>query len=117
MPRGNPQNLIPTNKRSKEEAKKLGQKGGVNSGKTRRARKTLREELLLLLEKGDTQNKMSLALIEEALNGNKAGSVTKAFETIRDTIGEKPVDKIMVAEVDQSVIDEVEAMMNDDDEE
>ena len=114
MPRGNPQNLIPTNKRSKEEVRKNAAKGGRKSGETRRARKTLREELLLLLADGDTQNKMSLALIEEALNGNKAGSVTKAFETIRDTIGEKPVDKIVVAEVDQNVINEVEAMMNDD---
>lgn len=114
MPRGNPQNLIPTNKRSKEEVRKNAAKGGKKSGETRRARKTLREELLLLLADGDTQNKMSLALIEEALNGNKAGSVTKAFETIRDTIGEKPVDKIVVAEVDQNVINEVEAMMNDD---
>lgn len=94
MPRDGSKNLIPTNRRSKEEAKELGRKGGINSGKTRRARKTLREELLALLADGDTQNRMSLALIEEALNGNKAGSVTKAFETIRDTIGEKPVDKV-----------------------
>lgn len=117
MPRGNPQNLKPQNMRTKEEQREIARKGGKRSGEVRHQRKTLREELLALLAKGDTQNKMSLALIEEALNGNKAGSVTKAFETIRDTIGEKPVDKIMVAEVDQSVIDEVEAMMNDDDEE
>jgi len=113
MPRGNPQNMRPV--RSKEEAKKLGSLGGKKSGETRRARKTLREELLALLANGDTQNKMSLALIEEALNGNKAGSVTKAFETIRDTIGEKPVEKIVVAEVDQSIIDEVEQIVNGQD--
>ena len=52
-------------------------------------RKALREELLLLLSKGDTQERVSLALIKQALDGN-----TKAFEVIRDTIGEKPVDKI-----------------------
>lgn len=113
MPRGNPQNMRPV--RSEEEAKKLGSLGGKRSGETRRARKTLREELLALLANGDTQNKMSLALIEEALNGNKAGSVTKAFETIRDTIGEKPVEKIVVAEVDQSIIDEVEQIVNGQD--
>jgi hypothetical protein len=56
-----------------------------------------------------------VALVNEALKGNNAGSVTKAFEVIRDTIGEKPVDKVMVAEVDQNVINEVEAMMNDED--
>lgn len=79
---------------------------------TKRARKTLREELLALLSgdivdrKGRTvqaQTAMSNALLKEALQGN-----TKAFEIIRDTIGEKPVDKVMVADVEQSVIDEVE---------
>lgn len=78
----------------------------------RNKRKTLREELLALLSgdivdrKGRTvqaQTAMSNALLKEALQGN-----TKAFEIIRDTIGEKPVDKVMVADVEQSVINEVE---------
>jgi len=78
----------------------------------RNKRKTLREELLMLLSgdivdrKGRTvqaQTAMSNALLKEALSGN-----TKAFEIIRDTIGEKPVDKVMVADVDQNVINEVE---------
>ncbi len=114
MPRNGTKNLIPTNKRSKEEVKKNASKGGKKSGEVRRARKTLREELLLLLSDGDVQSKMSVALIQEAIVGNNKGSVTKAFEVIRDTIGEKPVEKVMVAEVDQSVIDEVEKMMSDD---
>lgn len=114
MPRGNPQNLVPVTKRTKSEAKKISSKGGKRSGEVRRARKTLREELLAILSDGDIQEKMSLALVNEALNGNNAGSVTKAFETVRDTIGEKPVDKVIVAEVDQKVVDEVEAMMSDD---
>lgn len=112
MPRGNPQNLIPTNKRSKEEVRKNAAKGGRKSGETRRARKTLREELLAMLATGNTQNQMTLALLDKALSGD-----TKAYEVVRDTIGEKPVEKVMVAEVDQSVIDEVEKMMNDNEEE
>jgi len=115
MPRGNPQNLIPSTKLSKEEARKRSSNGGKKSGEVRRARKTLREELLALLSDGDTQSKMSLALIEEALSGNKAGSVTKAFETIRDTIGEKPADKIIVAEVSQDIIDDIEKTVLEDD--
>lgn len=114
MPRGNPQNLIPSTKLSKEEARKRSSNGGKKSGQVRRARKTLREELLAILSDGDVQSRMSLALINEALNGNNAGSVTKAFETVRDTIGEKPVDKVIVADVDQNIINEVEAMMNDE---
>jgi hypothetical protein len=87
--RMNEENLIPMNERTKEEQRKIARQGGIASGKARRERKTLKEELLLLLEKGDTQEKISLAMIKEALDGN-----TKAFEVIRDTIGEKPEDKL-----------------------
>ena len=85
----NAENLKPPiNKRSTSEQREIRQKGGIKSGEVRRARKTLKEELLLLLENGNTQNKISLALIKKALKGN-----IKAFEVIRDTIGEKPADK------------------------
>lgn len=91
----NEKNLIPfTSEQSREKAKENGRKGGIKSGEAKRARKTLREELLMLLAEDDIQNRISVALISEAMEGNKAGSVTKAFEVIRDTIGEKPVDKI-----------------------
>lgn len=109
MPRGNPQNLVPTNKRSKEEARKISSNGGKKSGEVRRKRKALREELLALLSAGNTQKNISLALIDQALNGN-----VKAFETIRDTIGEKPVEKVVMSEVDPSVISEVEEMVKHD---
>lgn len=82
----NPQNLrVPTS----EEARINGRKGGIASGKARAARKTLKEELLTLLANGDTQEKISLSLIQKAMQGD-----TKAFEVIRDTVGEKPVDKV-----------------------
>lgn len=109
MPRGNPQNLVPTNKRSKEEARKISSNGGKRSGESRRKRKQLREELLALLSAGNTQKNISLALIDQALNGN-----VKAFETIRDTIGEKPVEKVVMSEVDPNVISEVEEMVKHD---
>ena len=82
-------NLIPANKRSKDEVRTIGQKGGIKSGKVRRMRKTLREQLLILLETGDIQDSICLALIDKALEGD-----TNAFKVIRDTIGEKPADKI-----------------------
>ena len=89
-------NLIPFDKRTKSEARELGKKGGKASGKARRERKQLKEELIALLqalvpdEDGGTktaQERISLSLIEEATKGN-----VKAFEVIRDTIGEKPKD-------------------------
>lgn len=83
------ENLKSLANRTKEEQREIAKKGGIKSGEVRRARKTLKEELLLLLSKGDTQEKMSLSMIAKALNGD-----VKAFEVIRDTIGEKPVEKI-----------------------
>ena len=88
---GTPQNLKPV--RSVIEARKKGKKGGEESGKSRQARKTLKDELLLLLgevKDGKTANeRISVSLITKALNGD-----TKAFEIIRDTVGEKPVDEL-----------------------
>lgn len=112
----NENNLIPQSERTKSEQRAIASAGGKASVEARRRRKTLREELLALLSDGDIQNRISLALIDEAMNGNKAGSVTKAFEVIRDTVGEKPTEKIMVADVDPSVISEVERMVSEDDE-
>lgn len=45
----NVENLIPTNKRSKEEAREIGRKGGIASGRKRRERRQMREELDILL--------------------------------------------------------------------
>ena len=92
MPRNGTKNLKPV--QSKDEAKKRGRAGGIKSGQVRRERKTLRDQLLALLSSGNMQDQIVLALINEAIHGNNAGSVTKAFETIRDTIGEKLPDKV-----------------------
>lgn len=86
----NEQNLVQNSKKlTKEERIERASKAGKASAVAKRARKTLKEELLLLLSEGDTQTKISVAMIAEALNGN-----VKAFETIRDTIGEKPRDQV-----------------------
>lgn len=45
----NVENLIPTNKRSKEEAREIGRKGGIASGRKRRERRQMREELDMLM--------------------------------------------------------------------
>ena len=78
------------------EARERGKKGGIKSGEVRAQRKTLRQELLSLLETKvedkTIQEKISFSLIQEALSGN-----VKAFETIRDTIGEKPQDKVNIS--------------------
>lgn len=94
-------------------------KGGKASGEARRAKRDLRQALEMLLEKeykdknGNTVSgteAVTAKLFEKALKGD-----VKAFETLRDTVGQKPVDKVMIAEVSQDVIDEVErAVMGDE---
>lgn len=85
----NEDNLIPMNKRTKEEQREIARLGGLKSGETRRRKKTFKQELTWLLEENETQKNITLALIKQALEGN-----TKAFEVIRDTVGEKPIDKV-----------------------
>jgi hypothetical protein len=97
----NESNLKPV--QTKEEARERGRKGGIASGKARRERKTLKEELLALLSNGDTQEKISLSLIQQALEGN-----TKAFEIIRDTVGEKPKEEIEVSRSTDETIKEID---------
>ena len=112
----NEQNLKPVS--SKKEARERGRKGGLASVESRRKRKTLKEELLLMLSDGNIQQKISLALINEAINGNNAGSVTKAFEVLRDTAGQKPIEKVQTTQtvVDLSAFstEEIKAMLDDD---
>lgn len=97
----NEQNLKPA--RSKSEARERGSKGGKASGESRRRRKTLKENMNLLLELPvaasddynilaemgvdpmDTDNAMLLtaALFQKAKGGDVA-----AYREIRDLVGE-----------------------------
>lgn len=87
--------------KTKEEAVKLARKGGLARAAKIKARKTLREELLALLENDNAQEKMSIALLKKAQKGD-----VRAYETIRDTIGEKPVEKIGTFEIKPPVIND-----------
>lgn len=46
----NIENLIPMSKRSKTEARRLGKKGGIASGKVRREKRTLKDELEIIMK-------------------------------------------------------------------
>lgn len=82
--RGNIDNLIKNEDLTPEQRRANARKAGLASAAAKKKRKTLREELLALLETNQYQEKMSLALIKQALDGN-----TKAFEVIRDSIRRK----------------------------
>ena len=103
----NEQNLIRNEDLTPTERRERASKAGKASVEARRRRKTLKEELELLLEKmedGQTnQERMSISLFKEAIKGN-----TKAFEIIRDTVGEKPKDVI-----DANVNTEIKVTLDD----
>jgi hypothetical protein len=121
MPRGNPENLVSNAERTAERVRENASKAGKASGKARRDKKNLRLALEALLEAKqtdpDTGKKMTgtelitLKLYEQAVQGN-----VKAFEVLRSTIGQDAVQKVMLAEVDQTVIEEVESAVYKDEE-
>ena len=90
----NEENLIDNSKRSPQEVRENGRKGGIKSGEVRRAKKTMKQMLDYLLEKeiknnqGETATTLeaiTVSLIKQAMSGN-----VKAYEVIRDTIGQNP---------------------------
>ena len=113
----NEQNLKPV--QSKSEARERGSKGGKRSGEVRRQRRSLREQMEMLLslpvkddstkafieslgvdpDSIDNATAITLSMYQEALKGN-----TKAYELIRDTLGEKPTDKLSIEEAPQIVL-------------
>lgn len=94
----NNENLRPLNKISKEDAKKIRSKGGKARAEKIKEKKTMKQMLEYLLER-ETQNdnggksttleEISVSLIKQALKGN-----VRAFEVLRDTIGQNPSQKI-----------------------
>lgn len=83
----NEENLIPMNERSEDEVRELGRKGGINSGKARREKKLFKEAIEKKL--GQSIDSMIDSMINQAQNGN-----VQAITFLRDTIGEKPTDKV-----------------------
>ena len=92
MPRGsNPnsrKNLIPFTERSKEEVRELNRKGGKKSGDVRGAFKSLNEDLREQLTP-ELINQINQRIISLAKSGN-----LKAYELIRNGIGEDPTKKV-----------------------
>lgn len=97
----NEKNLVPFDERSEKEARELGQKGGIASGKARRRKKNLKQKMQLLLslpaadndqtelsamgvDPDDMDNEMVLV---KALFIAAAAGDTRAFDRIQDVLG------------------------------
>ena len=83
----NEENLIPFEERTEEELREMRRKGGINSGKARREKKLFKEAIEKKL--GQSLDSMIDAMITQAQTGN-----VQAITFLRDTIGEKPTDKV-----------------------
>ena len=109
----NEQNLKPfTSDQSREEAAKNGQKGGIASGKARAEKRDLRKALEMLLEQTYTDKKGvtrtgTQALVEKLFATAMSGNV-KAFEVIRSTVGQDPVQKVEQVNIDMEYEQSVE---------
>lgn len=100
----NEQNLIPNSKRTPQELREITRKGGIASGKARREKKELKAIVEALFERMyDTEGgekisgaeAITVKQMEKALKGD-----TKAFEVLRDTAGQKPVEKVEQINID-----------------
>lgn len=90
----NEQNLIPNSMRSPTEVRENGRKGGINSGRARREKRTLRELIDLVLsqkikntETGEQATKkyvVAIKLCERAIKGD-----IKAIELLTKILGEQ----------------------------
>lgn len=112
----NPQNLIPQSERPLEERRKIASMGGKARVEQKKRQKTFREamEAILATEVLDKQgNKIDLltAISAEQIKKASKGD-TKAFEVIRDTIGQKPVERVEITEWDTKVAGEIEAYVD-----
>ncbi len=127
----NEKNLVPfTSEQSHEEAVKNGRKGGIASGEAKRNRKMLRDCIDYLLERENSMvldadgNPMSGAeqlaynLFFKALEEPDTAKAAKAFEVLRDTAGQKPVEKVQTTQtvVDMSAFstEEIKAMLDEE---
>lgn len=113
MPRGNPEKLVPANKRSKQEASENGKKGGRASGIKRRKLKAAKEymKLLIALPPDSTQWKTSARMTKAGVDEQDQNQLTimlmslmkqaqegsvKSAELVLQLIGEMPAAKAEV---------------------
>lgn len=124
----NEDNLIPMNKRTKSEQRKIASEGGKASGESRRAKKTMREyaDFLLSLEVSDRRqwNKLARVGVPPDICDNKMlvifalmrqaqmGDV-QAVKELRSIIGENQAQVAGIEKLD-AILDGLDKVMNRD---
>lgn len=103
------ENLIPFDKLTEEQQREISRKGGIASSIAKKQKKTMREQMEMLLslplkneglkaqiqelgigdEEVTNQMALLLAMYKKGLHGD-----VQAFNAIQATAGEKPIDKV-----------------------
>ena len=104
MPKGNIKNLRTP---STEEAREMQLMSAQKRSQNIKERKLIRAVIEERLGNEDLEE-----IVDNLIARAKENS--KDFETLQAAIGQKPVDKVMVADVEKAVIDEVEKMVKDE---
>ena len=104
MPKGNIENLRTP---STEEAREMQLKSAQKRSQNIKERKLIRAMIEERLGNEDLEE-----IVDNLIARAKENS--KDFETLQAAIGQKPVDKVMVADVEKTIIDEVEKMVKDE---
>ena len=107
MPKGKIDNLRTP---STEEAREMQLKSAQKRSQNIKERKLIRAVIEERLGNEDLEE-----IVDNLIARAKENS--KDFETLQAAIGQKPVEKVMVADVDPAVIAEVEAMVYEEAEE
>ena len=92
---------------STEQAREMQKKSAEKRSQNIKERKLIRQVI---------EERLGGADLEEIVDNliDRAKYDSKDLEVLQSALGQKPVDKVMVAEVEQSVIDDVERMVNDE---
>lgn len=117
----NEQNLKPFSAESVNEARESGARGGRKSGETRRRKKALRESIEEMMQKAvkdekyrdyllaigvkkkapSNQDAIVASMMLRALEGSE-----RAFELLRDTMGEKPAEKVELNTIEINITED-----------
>lgn len=119
----NDENLVSLADRTTSERREIAIKGGKASGEARRNKKMLRDCIDYLLEREDKTvlnengipmsgaEQLAYNLFVKALGEPDTAKAAKAFEVLRDTAGQKPVEKVQM-NADVNIAESAERLSN-----
>ena len=127
MAKGRKENLIPQNQRTKEAQREIARKGAAASNKKQKEKRLLKDTIAMMLEMkapDETKQKflkdlgINAETIQDLITGGLMGKAmsgdAKAFEVIRDSIGQKPVEVVKTTNVNtDATIEELKTFFNE----